>query len=187
MLHDGSEYTGNYGVSSEELRAFHAPRIRLFDGSDVDVIALETVPSLQEAAVLSELLEACTTPSWVSFSCRDRQRICDGSPLAEAVKLFASHPSVVAIGVNCTPPQYVPALLRIIRDTASDKFALAYPNSGEAYNAADNSWSGTVTPGDCADAARAWIEAGAAAVGGCCRMGPEHINAMAAMITALHS
>ena len=31
MLHDGSEYRGNYGISRESLRQFHAARLRLFD------------------------------------------------------------------------------------------------------------------------------------------------------------
>ena len=59
---------------------------------------------------------------------------------------------------------------------------MSYPNSGETYNVSDNSWSGTVTPGDCAAAAGEWIEEGAKIVGGCCRMGPEHIRAMASLI-----
>ena len=62
------------------------------------------------------------------------------------------------------------------------KHIIAYPNSGEIYDVSDNSWTGTVTPGDVASAARDWLDAGASVVGGCCRMGPEHIHAMAAVI-----
>ena len=71
VLHDGSEYRGDYGVSADELRRFHEARLRLFDRSGADVLALETVPSMLEAAVLADLLLACRTPAWVSFSCRD--------------------------------------------------------------------------------------------------------------------
>jgi homocysteine S-methyltransferase len=183
MLHDGSEYSGDYGVSSEVLRDFHSTRLQLFDDAGADVIALETIPSLQEARVLAELLRECKTPSWISFSCRDEKHICDGTPLATAAKLFEGHASVVAVGINCTPPQYAAALVRELRLAAPDKFAMAYPNSGETYNASDNSWLGTVTPGDCAMAVGEWIEAGAKLVGGCCRMGPEHISAMASLIS----
>ena len=182
MLHDGSEYSGNYGVSSKVLRDFHRTRLRLFDSAGADVLALETIPSLQEAKVLVELLANCETPSWISFSCRDAERISDGTPVSEVVSLFAGHPSVVAVGVNCTPPQYAPALVRELRAAVPDKFVMSYPNSGETYNVSDNSWSGTVTPGDCAAAAGEWIESGAKVVGGCCRMGPEHIRAMALLI-----
>ena len=57
MLNDGSEYSGDYGVSSSVLREFHEPRLALFDHSDADVLALETIPSIEEARVLAELLE----------------------------------------------------------------------------------------------------------------------------------
>ncbi len=183
MLHDGSEYSGDYGVSSDVLHDFHAPRLRLFDTATVDVLALETIPSLQEAKVLATLLRESQTPSWVSFSCRDDKHISDGTRLSEAAAIFAGHPTVMAIGINCTPPQFTAKLVREIRVAVPDKHAMAYPNSGESYNVADNSWSGTVTPGDCATAAAEWIQAGAKIVGGCCRMGPEHIQTMAAMIS----
>ncbi len=92
--------------------------------------------------------------------------------------MYAEHPTVPAIGINCTPPQFAAELVSRIRETAPGKVAMAYPNSGETYKVEDNSWSGTVTPGDCAEAARTWVAAGAGVVGGCCRMGPEHIRAI---------
>jgi len=178
MLHDGSEYSGNYGVSAATLRKFHEVRLNLFNATDVDVLALETVPSRLEAEVLVELLADCDTPAWVSFSCADNAHISDGTPITEVIALFRDHPTVVAVGVNCTPPQYVPELVRKIRTIAPEKTIITYPNSGEVYHVEDNSWSGTVTPGDCAIAALAWVDAGATIVGGCCRMGPDHIRAI---------
>jgi len=185
MLHDGSEYVGNYGVSSGTLRDFHETRLKLFDDAGVDVLAFETIPSLQEAEVICDLLQDCTTPSWVSFSCRDSKHISDGTLLSDAARLFAAHPTTVAVGINCTSPQHLPALLMEIRKSLSDKHILAYPNSGELYDVQSKSWRGTVTPGDCAAAARDWIAAGAKIIGGCCRMGPGHIKAMASMISEL--
>jgi homocysteine S-methyltransferase len=178
MLHDGSEYSGDYGVAAETLRSFHAARLPIFDSSAVDVLALETIPSKLEAEVLAELLAGCSLPSWVSFSCLDGAHVVDGTPIEEVGALFAGHPTVVAVGINCTPPQFVPELITRLRSVAPGKAIMAYPNSGETYHVEDNAWSGTVTPGDCADAARTWVDAGAKIVGGCCRMGPEHIRAI---------
>lgn len=187
ILHDGSEYSGDYGVSSDVLRVFHAERLKVFDNSEADVLALETIPSIDEARVLAGLLQDCATPAWVSFSCKDETHICDGTDISEAAALFTAHPQVLAVGVNCTPPQYVPALIRRIRAALPELPIVAYPNSGETYNAADNSWSGTVTAVDCAAAASAWLDAGATIVGGCCRMGPDHIRAMARQIEKAYS
>ena len=178
MLHDGSEYRGDYGVNAKALRDFHAARLSLFDRSGADVLALETVPSLLEAEVVAELLRDCKTPAWVSFSCRDGGHVVDGTTIEEAVRLFRGHPTVAAVGINCTPPQFAPELIARIGKAVPDKVAMAYPNSGETFHADTNSWSGTVTPLDYADAARDWIAAGAKIVGGCCRTGPEHIRAM---------
>jgi homocysteine S-methyltransferase len=178
MLHDASEYHGNYGVSAATLAEFHSSRLQLFDTSDADVLALETIPSKIEAEVLCELLRSCETPAWVSFCCKDEQHISDGTPIAEVAALFRDHPTVAAVGLNCTSPRFAPALIRQVHSAVPDKAVIAYPNSGETYNVEDNSWSGTVTPVDCASAAIEWVRAGASIVGGCCRMGPEHIRAM---------
>ena len=178
MLHDGSEYKGDYGVAAETLREFHAPRLALFEDSGADVLALETIPSRPEAEVLAALLADCATPAWISFSCRDGAHVVDGTPIEDVAALFDEHPRVAAVGINCTAPQFAPELVRRIRAVVPGKAVMADPNSGETYHVEDNSWSGTVTPGDCAAAARSWVEAGASIVGGCCRMGPEHIQAM---------
>lgn len=181
-LHDGSEYRGRYGVGKERLRAFHEARLRLLDASAADVLACETIPDREEAEVLGELLQSARTPAWVSFSCRDERSISDGTPLADMAAYFAVHPTIKALGVNCTAPQYVVPLIRDIRRSAPDKAVVVYPNSGEQYDAVRNRWLGTVTPLDCATAAGEWLAAGATLIGGCCRMGPAHIAAMKAAI-----
>lgn len=182
MLHDGSEYRGDYSISAGLLREFHASRLRLFDACDVDVLAMETVPSSSEAEVLAELLTGCNKPAWVSFSCRDGQSISDGTPVEEAARIFAGHPKVLAVGLNCTPPQFAPELIRRFRDAVPDKAVIAYPNSGETYHVETGTWSGTAMPFDFGDAARRWVAAGAQIVGGCCRTGPAHIRAICAAL-----
>jgi len=183
VLHDGSEYRGHYGIDRAALRSFHEPRLRLLDACGADVLACETIPDSDEACVLAELLAATRTPAWISFSCRDGRAINDGTSIAEVAARFRDHPKVLAVGVNCTAPQFVTPLIRQIRRAVRHKAVVVYPNSGERYDAHDNSWHGTVTPLDCAAAAREWRAAGATLIGGCCRMGPPHI---AAIRRALH-
>ena len=182
VLHDGSEYRGEYGLSADELRRFHEARLQLFDASGADVLAFETIPSLPEAEALADLLSECRTPAWVSFSCKDDRHISDGSPIESGVSLFRNHPVVVATGINCTPPQFATALIQRIREAVPDKAVIAYPNSGETYDAVTNRWSGTATPLDYAAAARKWRSAGAKIIGGCCRTGPAHIAALRAAL-----
>ena len=178
ILHDGSEYRGDYGVGEESLREFHAERLSLFDESEADILACETIPSQVEAKVLAELLASCETPAWVSFSCPDAEHISDGTPVEDAAALFRDHPTVLAVGLNCTPPQYVTQLIARFRRALPDKAIIAYPNSGETWDAETGRWFGTASPIDFAAAAREWVSAGATIVGGCCRTGPEHIRAV---------
>ncbi len=93
-------------------------------------------------------------------------------------KLFENHPNVVAVGINCTAPQHAEELIRRLSKALPDKAIVAYPNSGENYDAETKSWQGTYTPISCGLAARTWLDAGATIIGGCCRMGPAHIEAM---------
>ena len=178
VRHDGSEYRGGYGIGREALRDFHEPRLRLLDDCGADVLACETIPDRDEAEVLAELLETAKTPAWISFSCRDERSISDGTPIAEAAGRFRDHKNTLAVGINCTAPQFVTRLIGEIRRAVPGKAIVVYPNSGERYEARDNTWHGTVTPLDCAAAAREWQSAGATIIGGCCRMGPAHITAM---------
>jgi homocysteine S-methyltransferase len=178
-LANGAEYRGDYGVSKSKLRAFHEPRWEILAASPVDLLACETIPSLQEAEVLIELLRQ--TPAifaWMSFSCRDGERISEGTPITECAALFEDCEQVAAVGVNCTAPQYISSLIKQIRAGAPGKPIVVYPNSGEVYDGEKRTWIGTSDPLNCGIAASEWFRSGARLIGGCCRMGPRHIKAM---------
>lgn len=169
-LADGSEYTGDYGVSDEDLRDFHRPRWEILNDTGVDLFACETIPSRQEARVLLSLL--AETPdrwAWMSFSCRDDAHLCEGSRIFDAAKDCDSVPAVAAIGVNCCPPEIVSGLIVHIRQ-ASDKPIIVYPNSGETYNAVSKDWRAAATSFDLESAAVDWLASGVTGIGGCCRV-----------------
>lgn len=177
-LHDGSEYTGNYDLDEAGLSNFHRDRLLLLDRSGADVLACETIPSIVEAHALAGLLQDVETPAWISFSCRDATHLCDGTPIRTAAELFRNHPKVLAVGVNCTPPEFISSLIGELKPVLSDKPIVVYPNSGETYQADDNSWHGFVSPESCAASAMEWQQAGAQLIGGCCRVGPDQIRAI---------
>jgi homocysteine S-methyltransferase len=183
VLHDGSEYTGDYDVVADDLAEFHGQRLALFSSNDVDLLACETIPNAVEATVLSELLHELPTPAWVSFSCRDEAHLADGTSMVEVAGLFANHPTVLALGVNCVAPELVLPLIDVLKTAAPNKSIIVYPNSGEVYRSEDNTWLGTATPLQCERAAEDWIAAGAQLVGGCCRIGPGQIEAMTRAVT----
>ena len=175
-LADGSEYRGDYDVTDEVLKDFHAQRIKLLETTCADLFACETIPSLQEAKVLSEILANSKKHAWVSFSCKDEDHINDGSTIEEAVALFASNPNVFAIGVNCTAPKFISGIIKSIRRFSTDKKIVVYPNSGEVYNAKTKTWIGISEPSSFTEMVKEWNDLGADIIGGCCRIGLEHIK-----------
>jgi len=181
-LADGSEYTGSYDISAVALREFHECRLEILDDSGADLLACETIPDIVEAQILCDLLEDAATPAWVSFSCRDEERISDGTKLREAVAMFADHSRVLATGINCTPPGLITALIGEVRKGAPEKTIVVYPNSGETYHAADNSWSGSAGDADPEFDVAAWLDAGAKLIGGCCRTGPANIASIKSLL-----
>jgi homocysteine S-methyltransferase len=182
-LHNGAEYHGNYPCTHAELVQFHRERIDMLASARnhqaPDVFAFETLPSLDEGQAIGEALAPWPhAAAWFSFTCRDEQHVAHGERLTECAELVAQFPNTVAIGVNCTWPAYIPALIRALR-AASDKPVIVYPNSGEGWDAARRCWTGTSDPTEYGARAREWFAAGAHIVGGCCRTRPEHIALIA--------
>ncbi|SNS59168.1 homocysteine S-methyltransferase [Geodermatophilus saharensis] len=183
-LADGSEYTGGYveEVGVARLRAFHRPRMAALAEAGADVLACETVPAAAEAEALLAEADALGVPVWLSLTtvvggdgvARTRR----GEPAAEVFAMARGVGAVVAVGVNCTDPAAVGPSL----DAAATAGLplVAYPNSGEGWDAAARAWTGAggVDPA----AVPGWVAAGARLVGGCCRVRPSDVAALARTI-----
>ena len=117
------------------------------------------------------------TPYWLSFSCKDAEHVCSGQPFANCAALGNRSPNLVAVGVNCTPPQFVASLVGIAHKVTG-KAVLAYPNKGETWDAVNKCWLPTTGHSDFAAAAVGWQQAGATIIGGCCRTSPDDIRAL---------
>jgi homocysteine S-methyltransferase len=184
FLADGSEYTGDYGLSADGLADFHRRRLELLASSAADLLACETIPSQIEARALVRLIEGLPdSRAWMSFSCRDAVHLSDGSELAVIAAEVAASPQILAVGINCTAPRYVSGLIGKIRD-ATDKPIVVYPNSGEGYDAGAKRWLQAVDgPLDLAAEGPRWYRQGARIIGGCCRTGPEDIRRLRAALS----
>ncbi|RNI23978.1 homocysteine S-methyltransferase [Flexivirga caeni] len=172
---DGSEYRGRYGVSRAQLRDFHGPRLELLAAAGPDLFAVETIPDVDEAVVLVELLGEIGIPAWFSYSVRG-ERTCAGQPLAEAYAALAGCAPLIAAGVNCSDQRDVLAAVEAAV-AATGLQAVAYPNHGGVWDDVTKTWSGAAALDF--GLVDAWIAAGARFVGGCCGLGPSNIQALA--------
>lgn len=175
---DGAEYRGRYGLTIRELERFHRPRIEALAAAGPDVLAMETVPDTDEAQALLRVAGECGLPVWLSYTVAgDRTRA--GQRLEEAFGMVDGMEQVVAVGVNCCDPADVDGAVRVAAETTG-KPVVVYPNSGERWDARGRAWTGGATfdPGR----VRAWQDAGARLVGGCCRVGPATVAELAALL-----
>ncbi|HYJ74864.1 MAG TPA: homocysteine S-methyltransferase [Kineosporiaceae bacterium] len=187
-LADGSEYTGAYGdmLDVRALRRFHHDRLAALVDAGPDVLALETLPALAEVEALVAELDGLGVPAWVSLT-----TVTDadgtvltrrGEPAAEAFAVARDAADVIAVGVNCTDPDAVVPAVRLAAEV-SGKPVVLYPNSGESWDAAARRWTGPshFHP----EAVTAWRDAGARLIGGCCRVTPDTIGAVAGTLGAI--
>ncbi|MFN8630527.1 MAG: homocysteine S-methyltransferase [Chloroflexota bacterium] len=175
MLADGSEYRGNYGRTVAQLREFHRDRLAVLASTPADVLAVETIPEVEEAAAVGELVsEVDGAAAWVSFSCRDGGHTCSGAPIEEAIAAVDRRPGIIAVGVNCTAPEHLDELVTRIK-AATALPIVVYPNSGEGWDAVARRWTGTDSARVDPTTATRWRNAGATLIGGCCRVTPDQI------------
>lgn len=176
-LADGSEYRGDYNISIERLMEFHSDRLDLLAKSNAHILAFETIPCIEEAMAIKELLKKYPKrQAWVSFSCKDEAHLCSGALFSEAIELLNDSPNIIGVGVNCTAPHYIESLIKIAA-AITHKYIIVYPNKGEAYNSDTKTWEPT---DNChlsfVDNAQIWKAAGAKVIGGCCRTSPADIQ-----------
>jgi homocysteine S-methyltransferase len=180
MLADGSEYRGRYGLSVRQLRDWHRPRLEVLAEAGADLLAVETIPDIDEAEAIAPVIADLGIPCWLSYT-TSHGKTRAGQPLADAFEIAAGLPQVIAVGVNCCDPLEVTQAVRLAREIAA-KPVIVYPNSGETWDAGHRTWTGTSQVS--ADRASQWVAAGARLVGGCCRVSPADIARLATAASA---
>jgi homocysteine S-methyltransferase len=161
-----------------------------------ELLVFETIPDLLEAKAICTALAQLPkgTEAFVSFTCRedaDGNLVSDNGAAVDAcIAAAAESTAVVAVGFNCVEPRLSSRLLTIAR-SVSPKPLIWYPNSGEVYYSAGQSGDGrrdwqpptvgkVTTPLEFGAMAMDWHANGAQLIGGCCRIGPLEIAALAA-------
>jgi homocysteine S-methyltransferase len=174
---DGSEYRGRYGLGVAQLEDWHRPRLEVLADAGADVLALETIPDVDEAEALVNLVQSLGVPAWLSYTI-DGTRTRAGQPLADAFAVAVGIPEIVAVGVNCCAPDDVLPAIGQARETG--KPVIVYPNSGERWDSARRAWVGPSRFS--ARLAVQWAAVGARVIGGCCRVRPADIAELAAAL-----
>jgi homocysteine S-methyltransferase len=179
-LANGDEYVGRYGLTVAQLAEWHLPRLEVLADAGADVLAIETVPDVDEAEALVGLARRLGVPAWLSYTI-DGVQTRAGQPLTEAFAVAGEVREIVAVGVNCCAPGDVLPAIEIARQVTG-KPVIVYPNSGEKWDGARRGWIGE--PRWSSDLPAQWVAAGARIVGGCCRVTPGDIAELAATVNS---
>ncbi|WP_241608301.1 homocysteine S-methyltransferase [Rosenbergiella australiborealis] len=186
FLADGSEYRGDYHLSTEAFIEFHRPRITQLLAAGADLLACETLPSFAEIQALCQLLkEFPAAHAWISMTLRDASHLSDGTELQTVVDYLNAVPQVVAVGINCIALEATTAALTHLQQLTTLPLVV-YPNSGEVYDPISKTWHQDSTHcHQLSDYLPAWLSAGAKLIGGCCRTSPKDIQALAKQLQTL--
>ena len=167
----------------DALAAEHAAMADHLAAAGVDLILVETQPTIREAVAAATAAIATGLPVLVSFVCGSDGRLFSGETVADAVA--AVRPlSPDAILVNCCPAPQVGRLLQTLAAAAPEIPRGAYANIGEMDPVQGWRTTGAEAPQQYADWARQWLSAGAQLIGGCCGTTPEHIRRLRNLLDA---
>jgi len=164
----------------------------IVDLSDTDVLLFETVASLHHANVVLEAVKQAKPkqPAWISITVDDENGLkLRSGELVTDVRFIAESKLIEAILVNCSKPEAITNTLSVFRE-----FGIpfgAYANGLTDVDAFVRTLDYSVVSRRAdllvdvyAEFVMEWIKHGATIVGGCCDIGPKHIEAIASKVAS---
>jgi S-methylmethionine-dependent homocysteine/selenocysteine methylase len=183
----GGSYTPETVPPVPELKQTYRDLVAL-QADAVDGLLAETLGTIREAEAAAEAALPTGKPVLISFSLSDDQpdQLRSGEALSDAVEALRDLP-IQGLLLNCSRPETIARGLPAL--AASGHAFGAYANGFESVDA--------LQPGGTVDALTArvdldpeayggvaisWVETGASWVGGCCEVGPAHIERLSALL-----
>lgn len=166
--------------AEREARASYGEQAEVLAEAGADLLALEMLRDIEQAAYAVESAVAVRLPVWIGFSCK---RDADGTvvlwdgedTLAAALETIPQAGVSLVSVMHTLVEDTLPALDEVVG--CWDGPVGAYPHSGR-FVMPNWQFTGEISPGDFAAEAERWLECGARAIGGCCGIGPDHIRAL---------
>jgi S-methylmethionine-dependent homocysteine/selenocysteine methylase len=160
--------------SEAEISSEHREMAAALAAAGVDLILVETMNTVREAAAASRAAAATGLPVVVSCVTDGRGRLLSGENLENFARALVALPSPPdALGINCVAAG----------DLAGDLARLAAAAPGVPLAAYGNTFAKPVSPEDYAALAAEWVRLGARLAGGCCGTTAAHTAAVARRLT----
>jgi S-methylmethionine-dependent homocysteine/selenocysteine methylase len=152
----------------------------------VDLFICETMSCIREARAAATAALSTGKPVWLSWSIEDsgEARLRSGESVLEAWKDIDGM-GVSAVLLNCSPPEAIGKVLpelAALSNVPVGAYANAFtpiPEKWDFHGETSIPPSRTdVTPQAYAEHAASWLKSGARIIGGCCEVGPSHIECL---------
>lgn len=183
----GDAYKPHEAPPRDVARRFHAPQIEELADTGLDALEAKTLPALDEALGIADLLAETGKPYMLSFVVLPDGTLLDGTPFGEAIARIdddVADPPVHYM-VNCVHARnYARAHAEMVKthpDAAARVIGLEANTSAKTPEELDVLEDiDTQTPADFGREVWALRKStGARYLGGCCGTGTEHIEALA--------
>lgn len=177
----GDGYQPATAPSRIDAREAHRPQIEELAASAVDVLFAATLPALDEALGIGDVMAASGVPWIVSFVVRPDATLLDGTPLGDAIRaLDAITPQPLGVSINCVHPSVAASAFERLEPELAARI-IAFQGNTSALSPEELDGSEELVGDDAAQFAAAMIPVARAVplVGGCCGTDASHLGAVA--------
>lgn len=176
-------YKTSIGLEKEDAKDTYK-RIVDLQEPFVDIFCCETVCSLEEANIVTEIALNSDKKVWLSFCVKEEDGglLRSGEKLEDALKEF-DNSSVDSFLINCAPPEAIHKSIEIMRKFSKPFGAL--PNGFETVNFLNETNDVSIlnkrkdfSLDKFVEDMLSFIKNNASIIGGCCEVSPEYIKAV---------
>ena len=172
----------------EKAKDIYVPLIK-WQQNSIDFWLAETMSSTAEAKLLADMTKDTGKPFWLAYSLTDDvtpdqpATLRSGESIEQAIET-ALDINADALLFNCSQPEVMAAALEIVQKSnitiPYGAYANTFPPKKKEYFANDPendvNMRDDITPEEYLRYAKQWVNLGATIIGGCCGIGPQHIE-----------
>ena len=179
----GASYRADLNPPYDEAVALYAEVANIL-AARVDLLLFETIASVEAGQTCLEAGRQTNRPVWLAYTVDDEDgtKLRSGELLKEAIETAKGADAVL---VNCSAPEVIADAIDVLKgaNVPIGAYGNGFQQITKAFieggtTAGDLSSRQDLTPAIYADYAMDWIARGASIVGGCCEVGPAHIEAL---------
>jgi len=187
----GDAYQPREAPGRDDARAVHRSQVEALAGAGVDVLFAATLPSVDEALGIADVMAGTRVPYIISFVVRPDGTVLDGSRLADAIEKMDDEVDRAPTGfsVNCVHPSVFASAMGVLAESKPqlvDRIVWFQANTSEK-SPEELDGSDVLEEGEPVAYAEQLASCGATfgtrVLGGCCGSGVRHIEELARLVS----